>query len=686
MVNCIISENSAVSGGGGTSLGTAANCSIGGNSTAGYGGGSYATALNNCTVVGNLAREGGGNNGGLIRNSILWDNRPDDFSGSLGYVFNTCAPELTAGSDGNITANPLLVSTTHIATNSPCIGAGNIAYTSGTDFDGDLWMDPPSMGCDEIGNGNPVDGEIALSLVGLHTLGSGYSETYLISVIGNVSRFRVDFGNGHVSENTLLVANQWTAPGLYDVVITAWNEDYPAGLSVTETIQVLDAEATAIYVSTTGNDSNDGSSWANAKATLQAGVDAQTLESGLVLISDGVFFPPAQVSIEKRIQLKSLNGAASTTINGSGSHSGFDLGSSQCLISGLTITNCTGSAVFCDNTTPVIEYCFITGNSGGDGGGIRGGTATHCTISGNSGGDGGGIYNGNANHCIIRDNSAVWGGGMYMWGNYTANHCLIINNTAENYAGGVWYGTLNNCTIASNNVTTVGSRAGGCYNSTVNNCIVWYNTAVQTGNDIWEPVEVNNACSPGYGFASPGFVGGGNYHLQPASACIDAGSNAYLQNTEDLDGIPLPLDGDANGTATVDIGCYEYIHATADSDGDTLSDQDELNIYGTDPTNANSDGDPMDDGDESIAGTNPLDPDHYFKIMGAGASYSAFSVYFQSLETRQYELKGSSNLIDAIWFTVPGAELRMGIGGPDSMSDTNQVPATRYYQLEVSEP
>lgn len=47
---------------------------------------------------------------------------------------------------------------------------------------------------------------------------------------------------------------QWDVSGVYDVVITAWNEDYPVGISVTESLQVLDAEATAIYVSASGSD------------------------------------------------------------------------------------------------------------------------------------------------------------------------------------------------------------------------------------------------------------------------------------------------------------------------------------------------------------------------------------------------------------------------------------------------
>ncbi|MBL4866475.1 MAG: hypothetical protein JKY67_08875, partial [Pseudomonadales bacterium] len=46
-----------------------------------------------------------------------------------------------------------------------------------------------------------------------------------------------------------------------------------------------------------------------------------------------------------------------------------------------------------------------------------------------------------------------------------------------------------------------------------------------------------------------------------------------------------------------------------DGDGDGISDDDETNIYGTDPNNADSDGDGLNDGDELGAGTDPLNPD-----------------------------------------------------------------------------
>lgn len=685
VTNCIISGNRAELSGGGLAGGVAVNCAINGNTAKSHGGGSANTSLNNCTVVGNIGFSGGGNYGGTIRNCILWNNQPEDYYGSSLGASYTCAKNLTAGERGNITDDPLLVSVTHISTNSPCWGTGNIGYTSDTDFDGDLWRNPPSMGCDEAIPGAPIDGDISLSLNGLHTLSSGFSETYLIVVVGNVTRFQVDFGNGHISKNKLIVANQWEIPGTYDVVITAWNDDYPFGLSVTETVQVLNAETTAIYVSTTGSDANGGTSWADAKVTLQAGVDAQMLESGLVLLSDGTFSLSAPVSINKRILLKSLNGAASTTINGGGSHRGFNLGSSRCTLSGLTITNCVSSAIVCDNNTPIIEKCLITGNSGTDGAGMYKGTANDCTIAGNiASGDGGGMYNGNANHCIISDNVADSGGGLFTW-HGTANYCLIKNNTSG-YGGGAWNGILNNCTIVNNQAIGLGARGGGCYGATINNSIIWYNTAQQTGDNVSQPLGVNHSCIPGYiGDSSPRFVGGNDYHLQATSICVDGGSNAYLFFTTDLDGIPLPLDGDTNGTAVVDIGCYEFIHILADSDGDGLTDGDELENHGTDPTNDNTDGDALGDGDEAIAGTDPLDPSDFFHMASIEDAFPAI-IHFQSLADRQYQMFGCSNLVDAIWFPVSGAELRMGVGGADSMSDTNSTPTARFYRLEVSKP
>ncbi|MBC8449578.1 MAG: DUF1565 domain-containing protein [Chloroflexi bacterium] len=53
-----------------------------------------------------------------------------------------------------------------------------------------------------------------------------------------------------------------------------------------------------------------------------------------------------------------------------------------------------------------------------------------------------------------------------------------------------------------------------------------------------------------------------DYHLQPGSPAIDAGSNDAAADA-DLDGDPRPLDGDGDGVAVVDIGADEVVAGAA---------------------------------------------------------------------------------------------------------------------------
>jgi hypothetical protein len=62
-------------------------------------------------------------------------------------------------------------------------------------------------------------------------------------------------------------------------------------------------------------------------------------------------------------------------------------------------------------------------------------------------------------------------------------------------------------------------------------------------------------------------IAGGEWLLAPGSRCVDLGQNGWLLNeTFDLGGAPRVVDGDYDGTATVDIGAHEW-QRDLDDDG-----------------------------------------------------------------------------------------------------------------------
>jgi len=69
--------------------------------------------------------------------------------------------------------------------------------------------------------------------------------------------------------------------------------------------------------------------------------------------------------------------------------------------------------------------------------------------------------------------------------------------------------------------------------------------------------------------------------------------------TEDTNGLSI--------TAPEDVVAF-FIPDNPDLDGDGITNDDEVNIYGTDPNNPDTDGDGINDGDEINNGSDPLDP------------------------------------------------------------------------------
>lgn len=156
--------------------------------------------------------------------------------------------------------------------------------------------------------------------------------------------------------------------------------------------------------------------------------------------------------------------------------------------------------------------------------------------------------------------------------------CFLLDSTASVVAG----------------FTITGGAGVQCsgIRPVVTNCIFSDNSAADDGENTFG-VALSVCCSPGLLHGSngnitnePAFIDAprSNYHLRALSPCIDRGNNAYVYQTEDLDGTARILDGNGNGMATVDIGVYEYSAETTDSDRDGMSDAEEF-YAGTNPNN-----------------------------------------------------------------------------------------------------
>ena len=219
--NCTL-DNCTLSGNGAGAYGCRLNnCALTGNS----GAGAYASTLNHCTLSGN----GAGGYSSTLNNCIAYFNRSlnYDSASSLNYC---CTTPLPANGIGNISADPQLASLSHLSGGSPCRGAGSATYTSGTDIDGEAWISPPSMGCDEYHTGT-VTGPLSADITATFTnvvVGFEVGLTALIQGRTTVSFW--SFGDGTIAIDSPYTAHAWATPGDYPVALWGFNESHPGGV------------------------------------------------------------------------------------------------------------------------------------------------------------------------------------------------------------------------------------------------------------------------------------------------------------------------------------------------------------------------------------------------------------------------------------------------------------------------
>ena len=223
------------------------------------------------------------------------------------------------------------------------------------------------------------------------------------------------------------------------------------------------------------------------------------------------------------------------------------------------------------------------------------------------------------------------------------------------------------------------------------NTILYYNTEEYGGNPNVRETSCQYVCiSPlergtGNVLGNPTFVNQTERDLRitTGSPCIDAGLGGVT--THDLYGVPRPLDGNTNGVPKPDIGAYEFIHADSDSDGDSLSDQEELEIVGTDPTRSDSDGDGALDGHELVAGTDPLDASDTFRLHVARGALpeDPLRMEWNGIQGRFYQVQSAHSLTQE-WTLLPGATSIPGSNRMIVITNALPTPQQQFYRIRVT--
>jgi hypothetical protein len=550
--NCTINNNNAETGGGIHCYqgGVINNCAVGVNDAV-YGGGVLCDeggAINSCTISGNDAFAGGGilcDEGGALTNTIIFSNTDlvnnnwVNYSDGMSYAYCCTMPD--PGGTGNITNNPLLVNFAHIATNSPCIGMGDGSVVTGVDIDGDAWLDPPVIGCDQPTIAGltgtlsiVVYAEMTNLTVGAQCRFTGY-------VNGMADRIFWSFGDGTTETNSSYVAGHaWNVPGEYPAILTALNSDNPSGVSATVAVHVI-YESTHYVVPENPTPIWPYISWLTAATNIQDAVDACYL-GGKVIVTNGIYAAgmnatpklsmPNRIVLTKNISVKSVNGPETTIVlgapdsitGGNGTNAVRCLYMSAGSVSGFTFSNGhtrtygdydyerSGGGVLC-NFNGTITNCIVSGNSAFElAGGIYclyNGIVKDCEIIGNSSYHGGGVhcyYGGSVINSIISGNScnSIYGEGGGLMCEYggVVNKCTIKNNLAGKYGGGVYCyrgGVVSNCKIIANyatNIYKMGLGGGIMLNSYANayNCLITGNSG-NKGGGVFLVLSAINSCT-----------------------------------------------------------------------------------------------------------------------------------------------------------------------------------------------
>jgi hypothetical protein len=542
MRHCLVSGNTSREGGGvyGDELSIIENtffCNNEGN----MGGGLFlAGSAFNCTFSGNYAAWRGGGvycaDSGVMVNSLIYNNLAPEgtniFEENPGTGITYCCSDPLIAGTGNITGTPMLagIFNPHIGTNSSCIDAGlNISVPVMVDIDHEQRISGGTVdiGCDEMITGG-MTGELSVAIIAeFINAVAAFPLTFTSDIQGKVTAFTWDVDGSDDAENATQITKSWAAPGDYSIVLSASNNDHPAGISATVVVHIVSA-FTNYAAAGSAQPVPPYTSWATAAAVIQDAVDICPC-GGVVLVSNGVYTSGGgfaagtsnRVMITKPISVRAVAGAENTYLAGvdnigpeavrgayvgsGASLAGFTLTNGATSKTGSANRDVNGGGVFIDRNSvlsncvvigneawyrgggvfagsdAVVQNCVITGNESGNGGGVYCDSVADLTVSricNNTSYAGGGIFlnfGGRINRCIVQSNICLsagsipgTGGGVCSLNGSAIDNSLIVDNQVDGFGGGVF--------CASQNVKEF---------MTVNNCTIARNDATAGGGGVY---------------------------------------------------------------------------------------------------------------------------------------------------------------------------------------------------------
>jgi len=542
-------------------------------------------------------RSGRGGGRGVITNSIIWDcdtsiRLRDGSTLDVGYCIvqgDTVWP-----GPGNMNSDPQLADPAgtdfRLLPGSPALHTGTHLTWAATAVD--LDAEPRISGAAiDRGAYEFRPGPLAANLIGTPLVGEAPFEVVFTAHTGGTNQlglvYRWDFENDGTndvqSSGAVTVTNSYTTFGRKSIALTVSNNIGEVA-TATRANYVAVLTPPILYVSLDGGHVAPFASWADAATNIHSALDL-AFDGTEVLVSNGTFHLPAELSVLEAATLRSAFGAAATILDGGATNRCLSVDNSSAIVQGFTITRGSafnGAGIHLNRGR--LEDCVVVDNhAANDGGGLyigSGGLVVSTVVTNNSAVDDGGgmllLGNGQEHHCRIVDyaTTADKGGGAFCDGGGILRNCLVAGNQAADSGGGIYGlggGFVESCTITAN---TSGDDGGGirCAGGvSVLNSIVYFNDAVSGDNRANAGVNTyRHTCT------TPAVVGSGNISQNPQfmssshpilksdSPCQGAGLNqGWMTGAVDLNGRDRII------ATIVDMGAFELTslgcHFTADT-------------------------------------------------------------------------------------------------------------------------